>query len=362
MRGHKGMWINVEQVSDCLAHPTVACMTSPDVLKAYAAIVLIFVLLAAPFGWRGAVRNGHAARHTFRKLVLSAVDILLTCAVVIAAYQYLRPDALVGAERVPAWHVLWQATAYALAIGGLVAGVTTGFGLGRLFARLTGAAVRLGRRGVVIAIDGPAASGKGTLAKRIAAHYRVPCLDTGLLYRAVARDVLRAGQDLADTAAAVACAKALEPSTFEDPALRGAAAGDAASVVARIPEVRAELLEYQRSFAKSPKGAVLDGRDIGTVVCPDAQVKIYVTASADERARRRHKELGARGENAVFEDVLEDIIRRDARDTGRAVAPLWPAKDAIQLDTTHLNVEEAFKAALAIIERRLAGASPPVNG
>ncbi|HMN37119.1 MAG TPA: (d)CMP kinase [Hyphomicrobium sp.] len=213
--------------------------------------------------------------------------------------------------------------------------------------------------GVVIAIDGPAASGKGTLAKRVAEHYRVPCLDTGLLYRAVARDVLAAGNDLADAAAAVACAKALDPATFDDPALRGASAGDAASVVARIPEVRAALLDYQRTFAKSSMGAVLDGRDIGTVVCPEAPVKIYVTASAQERARRRYAELENRGEGIRFQDVLEDIHRRDARDTGRAVAPLLPAKDAFQLDTTYMNIEQAFAAAVDIIESRLAGARPP---
>lgn len=356
------MLTKFEQIANCLAHPTPACLTQPVILAACAGAFVLAVLLAVPFGWRMAVRDGHASRRTFRKLARAAIDIVLTCAVVIVAFHYVRPDTLGGVERVPAWRILWQATIYALAIGGLVSGAAAGFGLGRLGARLSGAASRLGRLGVVIAIDGPAASGKGTLAKRIAEHYRVPCLDTGLLYRAVARDVLRAGRELCDTAAAIACARALNPATFDDPALRGASAGEAASVVARIPGVRAALLDYQRNFARSPRGAVLDGRDIGTVVCPDAPVKIYVTATAEERARRRHGELEKRGENVRFEDVLDDIQRRDARDTGREVAPLWPAKDAVQLDTTHMTIDEAFKAALDIIEKRLAGATPPPAG
>lgn len=356
------MLTNFEQIANCFAHPAPACLTQPSILAAYTGAFGIAVLLAAPFGWRMAVRDGHAALRTFRRLALAAIDIVLTCALVLAAFHYVRPDALAGIERVPAWRILWQATVYALAIGGLVGGAAAGFALGRLGARLSGAASRLGRLGVVIAIDGPAASGKGTLAKRIAEHYRVPCLDTGLLYRAVARDVLRAGRDLSDTAAAIGCAKSLNPATFDDPALRGASAGEAASVVARIPGVRAALLDYQRDFARSPAGAVLDGRDIGTVVCPDAPVKIYVTATAEERARRRHGELEKRGENVRFEDVLDDIQRRDARDTGREVAPLWPAKDAFQLDTTHMTIDEAFKAALDIIEQRLAGAAPPPAG
>ncbi|MEQ1717040.1 MAG: (d)CMP kinase [Hyphomicrobium sp.] len=218
-----------------------------------------------------------------------------------------------------------------------------------------GAAPRLGKTGVVIAIDGPAASGKGTLAKRIADHYRIPCLDTGLLYRAVARDVLHRGGKLDDAITAIACASALDTKTFDDPGLRGATAGEAASVVARIPEVRAALLDYQRTFAKSRTGAVLDGRDIGTIVCPDAEVKLFVIASPDERARRRHTELEKRGEIVPFEDVLEDIHRRDTRDMGREIAPLWPAKDAITLDTTELTADQAFAEALRIIEFRLNG-------
>jgi cytidylate kinase len=206
---------------------------------------------------------------------------------------------------------------------------------------------------MIIAIDGPAASGKGTLAKRVAEHYGVPCLDTGLLYRAVARDVVRAGFRLDDLWAAVAAARGLDPSTLDDPALRGATAGDAASIVAKIPEVRAALLDYQRAFAKRKPGAVLDGRDIGTVVCPDADVKIYVTASPEVRARRRFTELEARGEAVTYEAVLAVIKERDARDAGRADAPMVQAPDAVLLDTTDLGIEAAFDAAVGLIKRKI---------
>ena len=205
---------------------------------------------------------------------------------------------------------------------------------------------------MIIAIDGPAASGKGTLAKRIAAHYGLPVLDTGLLYRAVARDVVKAGNALEDEAAAVVAAWSLDPATLDDPKLRGPAAGDAASMVARIPKVRAALLDFQRDFANQPGGAVLDGRDIGTVVCPDADVKIYVTASPEERARRRHLEHEGRGERIGLETVLGDIKKRDARDSGRDIAPLAAAKDAALLDTTKLGPDAAFAAAIEIIEGR----------
>lgn len=357
--GTRGMLTSFDRVLSCLAQPTAACLTALPVLAAWAGALALAILLSAPIGWKAAVRDGRAARGTFGKLALAAVAVAASCAVAMAALLYAPPEVLPGAERALSLRVLWQAMVCALAIVGLAGAAAAGFGLGGFGARVSGAASRLGLPGVVIAIDGPAASGKGTLAKRVAEHYRVPCLDTGLLYRAVARDVLAAGNDLADAAAAVACAKALDPATFDDPALRGASAGDAASVVARIPEVRAALLDYQRTFAKSSMGAVLDGRDIGTVVCPEAPVKIYVTASAQERARRRYAELENRGEGIRFQDVLEDIHRRDARDTGRAVAPLLPAKDAFQLDTTYMNIEQAFVAAVDIIESRLAGARPP---
>lgn len=203
---------------------------------------------------------------------------------------------------------------------------------------------------MIIAIDGPAASGKGTLAKRIAAHYGLAVLDTGLLYRAVARDVETSGFRLDDAWAALAAARGLDAESLEDPALRGTAAGDKASVVARLPLVRAALLDYQRAFAGQPGGAVLDGRDIGTVVCPDADVKIYVIASPEVRARRRFLEHQGRGEAITFDEVLNDIKERDARDSNRAIAPLKPADDALLLDTSELDIDGALAAALALIK------------
>jgi cytidylate kinase len=211
---------------------------------------------------------------------------------------------------------------------------------------------------MIIAIDGPAASGKGTLAKRIGAHFGFPVLDTGLLYRAVARDVAAAGQPLDDVRAATEQAKRLDPASFDDPSLRGGEAGDAASIVARIPEVRAALLDYQREFARRAPGAVLDGRDIGTVVCPDADVKIYVTATPEIRAKRRYLELQTRWlEGAppapTYEDVLADIVSRDERDAGRTAAPMKMAADADLLDTSDLDIEAAFDAAVGLIKRKI---------
>ncbi|MFA5950314.1 MAG: (d)CMP kinase [Hyphomicrobium sp.] len=206
---------------------------------------------------------------------------------------------------------------------------------------------------MIIAIDGPAASGKGTLAKRIADRLGFHCLDTGLLYRAVARDVARQCFRLEDTWAAVAAARLLDPATLDDQALRGAAAGDAASIVAKIPEVRAALLAYQRSFALREPGAVLDGRDIGTVVCPQAPIKIFVTASPEVRAKRRFIELDERGAGVSYENVLADIVARDARDSGRANAPLKMADDAMLLDTSNLSIEAAFDAAVGLIKRKI---------
>jgi cytidylate kinase len=205
---------------------------------------------------------------------------------------------------------------------------------------------------MIIAIDGPAASGKGTLAKRIAEHLGFACLDTGLLYRAVARDVAGMGFRLDDAWAAVAAARGLDPRGLEDPSLRGTAAGDAASIVARIPAVRAALLAYQREFAQRPPGAVLDGRDIGTVVCPRADVKIFVTATPEVRARRRFSEFEARGLPVVYETVLADILARDARDAGRSNAPMAVAADAMLLDTSNLSIEAAFDAAVGLIARK----------
>ncbi|NGM36756.1 (d)CMP kinase [Methylobacterium sp. DB0501] len=205
---------------------------------------------------------------------------------------------------------------------------------------------------MVIAIDGPAASGKGTLAKRLAAHYRLPHLDTGLLYRAVALTLLDAGRDLADEAAAAAAARDLAPAFLTDPRLRGSAMGEAASIVSAQNQVRGALLDWQRRFAGAPSGAVLDGRDIGTVVCPDAAVKLFVTASAEERARRRHRELDGRGEAVPYEAVLSDILRRDARDADRSAAPLRVAEDAVVIDTTALDADAAFKAATDVVDGR----------
>jgi cytidylate kinase len=203
---------------------------------------------------------------------------------------------------------------------------------------------------MIIAIDGPAASGKGTLAKRLAAHYGLPHLDTGLLYRAVARALLDFDHRLDDEKAAVRAAQALDLGHLDDSRLRGREMGEAASVVAAIPAVRAALVDWQRGFAGRPEGAVLDGRDIGTVICPDADVKIFVTATAEERARRRFRELAGRGETTSLEAVLDDIRRRDARDSGRSAAPLRPADDARLLDTTNLDIDAAFRAAVALVD------------
>ncbi|HVO14805.1 MAG TPA: (d)CMP kinase [Alphaproteobacteria bacterium] len=205
---------------------------------------------------------------------------------------------------------------------------------------------------MIIAVDGPAASGKGTLARRLAEQLGLPHLDTGLLYRAVGLAVLRAGGDPADKRAAVAAARALDPHALDDPALREDAAAQAASVVAAIPEVRKQLLAFQRKFAQTPGGAVLDGRDIGTVVCPDADAKLFITASLEARAARRLKELRERGVEAIHSRVLGDMQERDARDSQRAVSPLVPAADAYVLDTTDLDADAALAKALDFVKSR----------
>lgn len=204
---------------------------------------------------------------------------------------------------------------------------------------------------MIIAIDGPAASGKGTLAKRLAVHYGLPHLDTGLLYRAVARALLDVGRPLADEAAAAAAAATLDLTSFEEARLRGREMGDAASIVSAFQPVRDALLDLQRRFAAQSGGAVLDGRDIGTVVCPGADRKLFVTASPEERARRRCRELLERREPADYEAILAEIRRRDDRDSSRSAAPLRQADDAIRLDTTNLDAEAAFAAAVEIVER-----------
>lgn len=205
----------------------------------------------------------------------------------------------------------------------------------------------------VIAIDGPAASGKGTLARRLAAHFGLPHLDTGLLYRATACALLDEGLPLDDVEAAVAAARGLSLVDFDEARLRARDMGEAASVVAAMPAVRAALIDMQRGFAARPEGAVLDGRDIGTVICPDATVKIFVTAAPETRAQRRALELARAGEAADYAAILEDVRRRDARDSGRRAAPLKPAGDAVTLDTTDLDIEGAFAAALAVAQKKI---------
>lgn len=201
----------------------------------------------------------------------------------------------------------------------------------------------------IVAIDGPAAAGKGTLARRIAAHLRLPYLDTGLLYRATARRLLDAGVDFADPIAAEAGARALCPADLERTDLRTPEVDRAAAAVASIPPVRAALLAFQRSFGQA-HGAVLDGRDIGTIIFPQARYKLFVTASVDARAHRRWLELTNRGVAASFETVREDMQARDAADASRAAAPLRAAEDAFVLDTTALDAEQAFAAALGYLE------------
>ena len=210
---------------------------------------------------------------------------------------------------------------------------------------------------LIIAVDGPAAAGKGTLSRRLANEYKLAHLDTGALYRATARDVLAAGIDPADGAAAAVVAAKLDPATLSDPALRSEAVGRVASLVSAPPAVRSALLEYQRNFAYHPpegtEGAVLDGRDIGTVVCPQATVKLFVTASLEARSSRRLRELEAAGAPADAAAVLADMQARDERDSSRSASPLKPASDAVVLDTSGLDADEAFGAAVSIVRARI---------
>jgi cytidylate kinase len=194
-----------------------------------------------------------------------------------------------------------------------------------------------------VAIDGPAAAGKGTISKAVAAHFRFAHLDTGLLYRAVGAKTL-------DGADPVQAARNLDPVDLENARLRTPDVAQAASRVAVLPDVRAALTDFQRSFARRPGGAVLDGRDIGTVICPEAEVKLFVTASAEVRARRRYDELLAKGHEVTLEDVLADVQSRDARDSDRATAPLIPAEGAVVLDTSELSIDEAVATAIAAVQ------------
>ncbi len=209
---------------------------------------------------------------------------------------------------------------------------------------------------MIIAIDGPAAAGKGTMARRMAKHFNLAYLDTGLLYRATGKKVLDQGGDAEDVEFATAVAENLTADDLNADGLRTEDVGQAASKVSAIPGVRAALLQFQRDFAATPPdgtiGAVLDGRDIGTVVCPDAPVKLFVTASAEVRAERRLKELLGRGSEAIYARVLEDMKERDARDSSRATSPLEPAADARLLDTSDLDAEQAFAEALEFVNSR----------
>ena len=203
---------------------------------------------------------------------------------------------------------------------------------------------------IVIAVDGTAASGKGTLAKKLAAHFGFHHLDSGALYRLVALGVLEAKGDPASEADALAAARAIDHHRCADPAIRAAGIGNVASVVSAYPSVRATLLEFQRSFARLPPGSVIDGRDIGTVVCPDATVKLFVDAAPEVRAHRRWLELSDAGKCPSEAEILADIVARDARDKNRAIAPLRPAPDARLLDTSNMGIDAAFAAALALVK------------
>jgi len=205
---------------------------------------------------------------------------------------------------------------------------------------------------MIIAIDGPSASGKGTLAKKLAEHYQLAYLDTGLLYRKVAYDVLHAGEDPANIEAAEKAARNLDIANMEEGLLRSGKIAEAASIVAAEPRVRAAILEFQRNFAKNPKGAVLDGRDIGSFVCPDADFKLFITASPEVRAKRRFLELVATGYTGTLEQVTREIEARDARDRNRKIAPLKQAEDAHLLDTSNLDIETAFRTAVEWIDSK----------
>ena len=333
---------------ECVNAPGAGCITMAEILIP----ALLFVSLVCAGIWTARSDRAAYVRLLWRGF-LAAMTILALSVVAIGWFFATDPDAIMGVETSPGSQTLWVVTVTTFGMGiSLLVGMA-GYCLGGwLSGRFKQPNTSTNAASLVIAIDGPAASGKGTLAKRIAAHFNLPCLDTGLLYRAVARNVIERGGRLEDAAAAVDAARKLDPKSLDDPALRGPAAGDAASMVAKIPEVRAALLDYQRSFAAQPGGAVLDGRDIGTVVCPGADIKIYVTATPEERARRRHLEHQGRGESLDYDTVLADIRRRDARDSGRDIAPMEAASDAHRLDTTTLDADQAFAAALKLIERR----------
>lgn len=342
--------MNGASIAECLMTPSAACLTSPRILWPLAIVIL---LIAVGFF---AYRTNVNSFRRLRRRVAWALGILAALTGLAASYFFIFDRAAIdgtssSSASLSAWMTIVSAHGMLVALAaGLLA-----FALGGRIAKWTRPKRRQQKSaaGPVIAIDGQAASGKGTLAKRLAAHYCMPCLDTGLLYRAVARDVLAAGEELADRDAAVRAAVSLRFETLHDPTLRDPGTGEAASIVAGIPEVRQALLDYQRKFARQVGGAILDGRDIGTIVCPDAEVKIFITATVEERARRRQREHAQRGVETPFEVVLEDIRRRDARDSGRAVAPMEPAPEAVALDTTEMDPLAVFEAARTIIRSRL---------
>lgn len=342
--------MNSLSFEQCAAAWQPACLGSIEFLTPFLLIAtLFFVGLWA--AWRNRAGFRRARRVGFKWAL-----VLIAMAAVTTGYFVIFDKATIsGVETTPAQQATFVMAATALGAGIILLLGISAYALGGAVAKVIWGKAHYRATharpvsALVIAIDGPAASGKGTLAKKIAAHLGLPCLDTGLLYRAVARDTAASGKPLEDVDSAVAAAVALNAGTLDDPNLRGPAAGDAASIVAKIPPVRAALLEFQRAFARQPGGAVLDGRDIGTVVCPDANVKLYVTASAEERARRRYLEHQSRGEPIAYDAVLEDIRRRDARDSGRDIAPMGAAADAITIDTTTLDADAAFAAALKVI-------------
>lgn len=215
---------------------------------------------------------------------------------------------------------------------------------------------------MIVAIDGPAAAGKGTLARRLAAALGYVYLDTGAIYRAVAKSMLDAGGDPDDPGEAAAHAEALDPAMLDDPGLRGEAMGDAASRVAALPAVRTALLAFQRRVAATPPGAVLDGRDTGTVICPEAELKLFITASLEERARRRLEELRSKGETLMLPEVLAEVAARDSRDRTRLTAPLQLADDAVEIDTTGMTPDAVFQRAWLLAMERLAASQRGSGG
>lgn len=206
------------------------------------------------------------------------------------------------------------------------------------------------KKPLVIAIDGPAASGKGTLARQIAAHFGLAYLDTGSLYRAVGYKIISSGHDPEDKNIAIEIAKNISENDAKNPHLYDEGVGSAASIVSAIPEVREALLSFQRAFAANPEGAILDGRDIGTVICPDADFKFYITADLPTRAERRFKQLQNNGNSIIYQSVLADLQRRDDRDSKRTIAPLIKAEDAVAIDTTNIGVEETLRYMIDIIK------------